>query len=51
MVVADGVDAGASRAADPPGKVCGGPAEVQRGSDGPVITGGKDLQGGGSHWR
>ena len=26
------VDAGASRAADPPGKVPGGPAEVQRGS-------------------
>ena len=26
------VDAGASRAADLPGKVCGGPAEVQRGS-------------------
>jgi len=51
VVVTDGVDAGASRAADPPGKVRGGPAEVQRGSDGPVITGGKDLQGGGSHRR
>ena len=31
MGVVDGVDAGASRAADPPGKVRGGPAEVQRG--------------------
>ena len=38
-----GVEEGASRAADPPGKVRGGPAAVPRGQRGFVIAGGEEI--------
>ena len=38
-----GVEEGASRAADPPGKVRGGPAPVPRGQRGFVIAGGEGI--------